>query len=400
MSGQMGEDIIRLKELVRIVRRNSAVAAAAVVVCTSLAITAAFIVPPRYKSTATLNIPAAYFQIPLVGDLIASVHEASELRAQRESLLRLALSDDFVDSLAEKNGAYSPGKADRLRAIEREHFRKSLLYFAVGATTYQISANGKSPEQAREITSAVLEKMISTLISERLSKLTRTRIAIESNLQSLRVALAAGGEQPNSLTVNMLRDELARARADLTMLENRFTPQHPTVLEQRRKVESLGERLSHLSEGGKRRPEGDDSAMATGSKRALQEMYDELVRKFNYLNVVLDMEKDTTNIPYLSVIEQPTSPPTPFFPKKRVFAFAGLALGLVIGLILAIYRELKKGTFMSPARAAEALNVPFLGVMPSWRITGDQRLLIEGYTEREGPKRLTAHDNREDEHGS
>lgn len=385
----MSDDIIQIRDLAKIARRNLPSSAVIVAACVSLAVVAAFVVPKKFKTTAVLNIHASYFQIPLVSEMFSGTSDPSELRSQRESLLRMSLSDEFIDSLAEKHGVYESKPGDRLRVAEREAFLKSIQYFSTGSTSYSISANGRSAEQALEITRAVLDRMTSTLISERLGKLTRTRDAIQANLNDLRITLSSGGGA-DAATLGLMHEELGKAEGDLAALESRFTPQHPTVLAQRRKVEGLRARLS--ASGNRKDGHQADEAVSAGSRRALQDMSDELVRKLNYLNVVLEMEKDSENPSYLAVLQRPSLPASPYFPKKRAFLLAGIGAGLFLALVFALFRELKRGTFLTPVRAAQQLEVPFLGTLPRWN-TAEAKLLIETSTTPSPTRRISVHES-------
>ncbi len=362
------DDTIAFHEVAAIIKRHFLRSIIIMIFGTAVGIGLTSVVPKRFASKAVLNIQAAYFQIPLVGDLVSNPSDSLEYKAQRESLLRFALSDGFLEDVGTKFGLFRTDKEDRRHPAERESLLQGIEYFSLGGNSYQISAVGPSAEIAYELTRAVLNQMIATLAAERLGKLTRARTAILSNLETLKTEIAhAGPSQPAS--VDEASESLEEAQARLHSLEQRFTPQHPSVVEQRHKVELLRSRVSRGSKSGV-----SDTPLSA-SRRTIQDLHDDLAKKFNYLNIVIDMEKTTDNYAYLSVIEHPSIPSGPYAPKKRVFALGGLILGLVLSLLWAVVKELRRGTFVQPIHASEVLDAPFLGSLPRWEGESSQKLL-------------------------
>jgi capsular polysaccharide biosynthesis protein len=94
--------------------------------------------------------------------------------------------------------------------------------------------------------------------------------------------------------------------------------------------------------------------------------------------VVLDMEKDRQNVSYLGVIEQPTLPVAPLFPKKRIFAGGGLGVGLLLAGILAFLKEIRRSSYLSPYELAEVLETPLLGELPTFVRNRKPSVRIQG----------------------
>src|SRR5207244_451225 len=78
---------------------------------------AAVVLPKRYKVSFVLAIHSKYFQNPLTRDLTPDVYDASEMKTQRESLIRQSLTMDFLDSISEKYALYK-SKAKRRGSSE------------------------------------------------------------------------------------------------------------------------------------------------------------------------------------------------------------------------------------------------------------------------------------------
>src|SRR5438046_464031 len=67
-------------------------------------IAAAFRLPKKYKAHFVLTIYSQYFQNPLIRDFVPETvnpFDPSEVKSQRESLIRQALTTEFLDSVGE-----------------------------------------------------------------------------------------------------------------------------------------------------------------------------------------------------------------------------------------------------------------------------------------------------------
>lgn len=431
----MNSDIISFQEVMTILKRHRFSSIIIILLFTAIAVGISFVLPKSFTTKAVLNIPSSYFRIPLVADLVAGTNDTSELRAERDALLRYALNNDFLDKLGYKYKLFKHPYEDRLHAAERDELLAKIQYVNMGSNNYQISMNGSSAEQTYELTQAILDQMILTLIAERLAKLTIAQTAIRSNLETLTLESEAS-ERGALASAHRVHNSLKMEKAILVSLERRFTSRHPTVVRQRRKVEylkalhlereldsanpdlddhsdyepktaknagdnkndnpedksvgrpgdKLEDRPGDVSEDKKddnlnsnkddaivehdsvlSGRHGGKSANLSVSQKAMQDIYDDLLRKYDYLNIVIAMEKPSHEYPYLSVLEHPSIPVTATFPKKRFFALGGAAGGSVFALFLMILLELRRGTFTSPLNAARVLETTLLGELPSWQ---------------------------------
>ena len=355
----MNDETLDVRDVLALLKRNIWIVSSTILVCTSIAVTVSYILPKSFKSRAVLNIQASYFQNPLINDLISDVHEPGEIRAQRESLLRLALDDHFIDSLAMKYGIYKSKQNNTKRALERELFLEQILYYSLSPTTFQISVVAQDPELSQKMTSEVLKQMMNTLIDTRAKTLEKTRNSIQSHVESLGKALRdssgpAAGKHPEALRV-----ELEQVRSNIEALLLRFTELHPEIVKLRKKETSISESLQQVKKSSQSR-----SALAFVSPEAVeptQDVYNDLLRKLSYLNIVLDMEADRDSVSYLGVIEQPTLPVIPFFPNKKLFMLLGIGVGVLLSALFVLFLELRRRAYLTPAQASELLDIPYLG---------------------------------------
>ncbi|MCC7440246.1 MAG: hypothetical protein IT285_01350 [Bdellovibrionales bacterium] len=360
------DDLIQLHDIIAIFRRNFQKMFLVTAVCGGLGIGAGYVIPPRFKATAVVNIQSSYFETPMVNDLIASVRDPGEQNARRGSLLRLSLSQEFLTQLGEKHGLFEHPADHPLRTVELEELLKRIEYFSVSPTNFQISVGAGSAIKSYEMTKEVLERMISTLYEERYSTLVRTQLALKSNLRVLNNSIRGITSPAADQDVEGVRQQLQAVNTEIEILQNRFSPQHPKVIQLKEQAEQLQAEMDGIQRGGRGRGASMPRGIETPtSEKSAKDLYDELLRKLNFLNIVIEMEKDPANVSYITVVEKPVIPAKPFSPKKRVLAGLGLVGGVVLSLILAVFFELRRGTFAPPEVSSRNLDVAFLGVLPA-----------------------------------
>jgi capsular polysaccharide biosynthesis protein len=119
------------------------------------------------------------------------------------------------------------------------------------------------------------------------------------------------------------------------------------------------------------------SNIESGSK----EVYQDLLKKYNYLNVAIDMEK-AEDVNYYAVVAAPTLALSPIAPKLFNFLGYGLASGVLLSLFWLLFDELARFSIVNAERRAKVWGVPLLGSVPSLRI-GEPTLPIENQPEKQ-----------------
>lgn len=368
-----------ITDVLGVIKRNVIIAAVITIIATVCAYTLTYYVPKQYKATAELAIQASYFHNPMVNDIINQVHNPSELNAQKATLFRQALNDEFLDYLGEQHGIYASAAGSDDRVLEREELLKRLEYYSLSATTYYLAVRANDPKGAYGLLNDVVDRVKGTLINERRETLVKTRDAIQKSVESIGLAL-----QDVSDPFSAQRRELAKLQVEIQTLTSKYTNKHPEVVALRRKAEVLNRTLRRAPGVA---PKGNEGAAtdvyANSEKTTTRDIHHELLKKLSYLNIVLEMEKDDASVSYLGLVKEPAIPVKPYFPKKRVFAAIGMVVGLLLSLIFVIFRELRRGTFLSPMHASDALGVDFLGILPT--LVGSKR---EEIRLLESPRRM------------
>ena len=376
----MNDQMVTLADIVALARRNIETLIAAVALSGFVGVLIAWTIAPQFRSEAMLTIQASYFQTPLVNDLISDINDPAEQRAQRTALLQLALSEEFLDKLGADYGLISAPAGTKQRAIERELFRKRVDFFPDSATAYQASVVAGDPRIAFEMMSKILGQMMSTLVNQRQQMLIKTRDAIEKQLNTLTpqpreravVVQSANGTSTLGLPLEskrmQLEDQLSAVKIEISGLLNSFTEAHPQVRAAQRQQAKIEAQLAAMpgSEPVKKSDatEQEQPRDQSSAKNPSREFYDDLIKKFVHLNIVLDTESDAGSVPYLSIIEQPTLPTRPIFPSKRMFGLFGSMIGLLCAIGYIVIRETDRAQELTPEGVSDILGGRFLGSLP------------------------------------
>ncbi|NLF24070.1 MAG: hypothetical protein GX589_00220 [Deltaproteobacteria bacterium] len=385
----MREQALDLQDILRIIHRNFWVIALTIALCTALAGISAYYLPKRFKAKGVISLQATYFQNPLVRDLISDIYDQSELNSQREALFKYALNNNFLDKLGDKYNLFEQDADEAGRDYEREKLRERIEIFSTSPGTFQVSVTSPGRISAFQMSREVLSQIVNTIIDQRTTLLTNLRSAMEGHLQSISGIIgAAGPESDGAATSDSsaagVRAKLAKLRADIRLLLVNFTDKHPDVIKLRAKQNSLEARLEEISAA--ETPDSPTDVKATAplaalytsaSDRSVRELYADLLKKLSNIDIVLNLEKDRRNLPYISIVEQPLIPSSAIFPRVDLFLAFGLLLGILCATLIVIYLEMLRGTFMSPQFVSEQLQLPLLGELPS--LEGNLSLPGGGY---------------------
>ena len=369
---------------------------------------ASFVLPARYKVNFILTIDPRYFQSPLVGEFIPGLGRSDEMKSQGESLLRQALTPEFLDSLGQKYEIYpflkahptTPSLYWRTRkriktvllgfglmnqplessyelALERQNLVSHIDIFSESGTTYSVGYISSNPDVSFHVTQDIYAQLIHSLPDIRTRNLTNIRDAITRRLDSLTGSLdspASVTPIPSSSEPHLMREQLDQVHSQILALSAQYTDEHPVMLELRKKEYILASRLraSH-EQDAIQAPTGYQKPAAEGE--ASREVYSDLTRKLNYLKIAIDSDQER-QADYFNLLRAPLYPTTPIWPKKPLFALWGLALGLFSALLNAALREYFDRSALRAEALAQHLQVPLLGNLPafSWKAKASRHI--------------------------
>jgi uncharacterized protein involved in exopolysaccharide biosynthesis len=351
-----------------LIRRYRALIAINLLVACGLFVSAAFVLPQKFKSIATITIYTKYFQNPLVKDFLPELYDTGELKAQRENLIRQSFSDEWLNGLGDREHLFKSQPGSPERETDLEELRKRIETFSLQSTTFTVSFIHSDKKKTLSIEKEIVDRVIDTLITERRQAITKVRDSIQRRVEGISLTAnngSGGNGNPDpmaSARPELLRKELAQLQEQVKALENQYTPQHPKVAKLRERMTLIEGWLEKA--GGSHGKSYDKPVLIDGQPHAVtKEVYEDLLKKLNYLNILLDMDQDGAN-DYVAVLSPPSRPLSPVWPNKAVFLMWGMLTGLLVSAMVMLITEYFERTAPSVRDFARELELPYLGTLP------------------------------------
>jgi polysaccharide chain length determinant protein (PEP-CTERM system associated) len=251
-------------------------------------------------------------------------------------------------------------------------------------------------------------------ITQAVNRAQQDKVMNESLLSSQLATWKAvkGGDTPTET----LDQQLSSLQDQLSALQSRYTSDHPDVIKTKNQIEQLKRRMAEAPKGGstpvnaqttgiepaaiqqlRARIRQDDLSVADLVKRQGQiqnqisllqgriqstpaveqqfkeltrnyqsalEFYNDLLKKHDQAAISSDLNRQQQG-EHFNVLDPPSLPMTPSFPKKTLFAGAGFGGGLVLGLAI-LYLLAALDSSMHTERDVElCMKVPVLAMVPN-----------------------------------
>jgi hypothetical protein len=369
----------------------------------ALFIMASYMIPKKFKVSFVMAIHSSYFQNPLTHDLMADIFDTSEMKSQRESLIRQSLSPEFVDSLGKKYGMYrsisSGGLVERFmsmlgrkkpiqpsiremraRSMEREELMSRIDVLNINPDTFKISFLYSDPDVAFKVTQDIYAQVLRGLTTIRKNDLNALHSAIQKRLESLAASMPAldaatpgAAVAPVVVGPQKVDQELEDVRNELRVMTVRYTEEHPLIKELREREKALSELVGNSAAPQPIGALHQETPLSVQLPReALMEIYKDLTKKLNYLAVFLDSDQNS----YIAILESPLYPAAPLWPKKGLFVLWGMAVGLAGTFFYAAIREYFHRAALHTTGLSEYLGIAMLGKLPviSWGLAREMYL--------------------------
>jgi len=389
------DEPLNIQEIPHLLSKHRSLILASTLICGGLFTAASVVMPKKYKAHFVLTVYSKYFQSSLIGDFVPELSESGEMRSQRESLIRQVLTPEFLDFLAAKYGIYrtsapqsepttfaersyaefrriceasgicSHGSIDSRLSAERQELISRIEIFDLSNTTFNIAFSYSDPAVTFHVTQDLRAEIIQSLLQVRQHILMTIRDAIERRVNVMAAnmpALPSEGQPPAVLPP--AEQELKEVRDELRTMTGRYTETHPLIQQLRSRERSLqrdvnmgaGVESEESRDLGKLRVERESSP-------AMHDIYGDLSRKLNYLNIAIDSDKQHQD-DYFATLESPLYPVTPLWPKKGLMVLWGMALGFFGSLFVAAIKEYFERSALHAGALAQSLGVPQLGSLP------------------------------------
>jgi capsular exopolysaccharide synthesis family protein len=204
---------------------------------------------------------------------------------------------------------------------------------------------------------ATLEEKIRRLDEELIDYLQEKKVEAPE-VAGLGSGKGAGDEAllTNRSSVGPLRSQLTAAEIELNRLLQRYLDKHPKVVAKRSEIQTL---KLKISEDVEKSSEQNKQLIQYNIKRRESELNKEmmilLMKKLKEMDLTGGLSENN-----ITVVEFAQLPAAPISPNKRRNLILGGVLGLILGIGLALYREVFDRTVQTAEDAERYLKMPVL----------------------------------------
>lgn len=295
----------------------------------------------KYVSLFEINVYSKYFQNPLISGVIPDVYNIPEMRFAIDSMIKEAISDEFIDEIGSEYKIYHLAQDDRALAQERQLLRDRFTYYSTGGQSYQVTFSHADPHVAKEIAERTLKVVKDHIITKRINTIELVKEVMIKKLNAFNASqkfTQQGSEKAlASKSPDVLKEELVKVNTSIEALNKQYRDSHPIIQNLKGRQKQI---TQWLAEFDMTKIEGAvDLPMAmTHDKLVSEQLSSKFYAKYHDFNIALDIEKKSLQS-YIGVIRRPQLPTAPMWPKKRLFACIGFILGLTLAFIYVYLSE-------------------------------------------------------------
>jgi capsular polysaccharide biosynthesis protein len=368
----MNSDKVFLRNLIKTINKYRLRIAVICILTVAFCFQLTFWIDKQFTSTFEINVYSKYFQNPLISGVIPDVYNIPEMRFAIDSMVKEAISDDFIDEIGNKYKLYSGTKDDRQVAKERQMLRDKFSYYSTGGQSYQISFSNSDPYIAKEITERTLEQVKNHIIGKRINTIELVKEVMIRKLNSFNASqkfTQKGSEKAlASKSPDVLKEELVKVNTSIAALSKQYSANHPIMLNLKQRQKTISSWLQEF-DMSKDNSAVDLPMSMTHDKIVSEQLSSKFYAKYHDFNIALEIEKKSLQN-YIGLIKTPQLPTAPIWPKKRLFASLGFILGLVISFIYVFISEIIVPSKDEQLTAeAEKLGTMVLGTLPKIKRT-------------------------------
>lgn len=319
-----------------------------------LGIASSFLIKPKYKISSVISISPSYFQNSLMREYLSEVFDPSEIRSLRQSIISEALNRNFLNQIINEEGFevvdLNSTEASQLRA----ELLRSIEVISLQSSDFQISVTDGNPERALSINEKVIANILSVLKDKRSKTLINLRDAIIAQLESISTSTNKNVEDLSFTNKENLDLKIKKIEQELLEQKKIFSAYHPYIIEMSNKLDKMKKTALAIENNS---IEPSDAMMnsvntiakdKSDSNSSYNLIYDDLSRKYRYLNIVL-MAESSPQPSYFSVVRSPEIPTSAIWPKKKLFLVWSLMLGFLFSIIYVGFSELMNSSSINPS---------------------------------------------------
>jgi uncharacterized protein involved in exopolysaccharide biosynthesis len=321
-------------------KKNKMMVLNTVGICCAISLGSYFVLPKNYKVSTSIALQTQYFQLPLISGFMPETSDPAELRSKREALMHLALNQKFLGEIADK---YKLVK-DPSNSFEIELLSKKFEIIPSGPSSFVVSFSAKEPQLAYQVLQDFLAHLRNVMTEERKTLLLNLHDAIQEQLET--ISVGKQGETASAILASrpdLVQRQIIKIQNQIETLKSSYSETHPRIAALKEQLAQLSQ-YNSKSNGPESAPSMSTADVFTGAQvdPASKELFDDLIRKYRYLEVVIYMDQQNKD-QYVSFLDEPYVPRSPTFPKLPLLMTWGIALGFLIGSVRVLLKALPRG---------------------------------------------------------
>jgi capsular exopolysaccharide synthesis family protein len=341
------------------------------------------ITPKVYSSSAVIKIqpPRIYTRLPGTdimdidpwGAVNTEIRVITSLEVARKAVLKLNLvkSVSEVDINSKAVEIQSKYKAERVP----------------DTNLISITAYAENPYLAYDIVSAVIDSYKEYDLEQKSAQARKTfndilqrKVEVEDKLKFLEKQKKDFIQKnPVSGMATILSDQIADLEIKRKELLEKYTPNHPDVINIDKKIDAIQSRLKQM-------PSEELELLRINREIKLQEeLYTTINKQYEEAKLGL-----SSIVSFVNVINPPVLNLNPVLPNKRLNFTIGILMGLFLGIVLVFILENIDVSITTIEEIESFINAPVLGIIPyissknvidNWltNIFKKERFSIEGF---------------------
>ncbi len=331
---------------------------------------------PVYESKATIQIGKSSPRVTSIQE-VAPMGVADDYRAYKdyyETQYKLLQSPTLMKRVTDTLGLNNDIPRKGKRADPAKRLLRSVKIMPIKSSQLvDIIAEDTDPKMAARIANAVaqefikynLDRNISTAaaaaewltkeIDQQRQKLTNAELALqkyrEANNINVLPQVKIGGEQ----AAEQVKSEYAQLQAQLAGYAERYTEEHPKMVELRSQLSSLRNKIQGMEDvgAGNKTMEYRTLEREADTNRRMHEI---LLSRLKEIDVT-----STININNISVVDMAEAPEKPAKPNLMLNMMLAVMVGTVMGIGLGFFIDYLDMTIKSPQDIRQIMEARFLG---------------------------------------
>lgn len=338
----MKSDKVMFKDIFGILFNYKISISLIMIITVGFSISLTTVMKKKYKSEFEINVYSKYFKNPLISEIIPGVYNIPEMRFTIDSMVKEAISDNFIDQVAVENNFYSLQDGEAKIARNRQLLRNRFSAYSTGGQSYQVNFTDSDPYVAKKVSEKTLEQVKAQFINGRVKTIEMVKQMMLKRLKSFNASqkmTTKGSEKAlASKSPEVLSAELTKINSNIAALSKQYNSSHPKIRDLTARKKTIKKWLEEYKSSNIEVIDTASITMPT-DKTVNGQLTGKFYAKYHDFTMALDIEKRSLES-YIGIIKRPQLPTAPIWPKKRLFASVGFILALIFAFLYVFIKEI------------------------------------------------------------